>query len=119
VITQLLNIGLVPVFQHAGLALAIGLGAVINAVWLLVGLMRRGSYKPLAGWGRFTLQVVAASALLAVFLLWFGGRQDWPELRSQLLQRIALLALALIGGAAIYLGSLWAAGLRFRQLLRR
>ena len=119
VITQLLNIGLVPVFQHAGLALGIGLGAVINAVWLLVGLMRRGSYKPLAGWGRFTLQVVAASALLAVFLLWFAGRQDWPELRSQLLMRIGLLALALTGGAAIYLGSLWAAGLRFRQLLRR
>lgn len=119
VITQLLNIGLVPVFQHAGLALAIGLGAVINAVWLLVGLLRRGSYRPLPGWGRFTLQVVAASALLAVFLLWFAGRQDWPELRSQFVMRIGLLALALAGGAALYLGALWAAGLRFRQLLRR
>ncbi len=119
VITQLLNIALVPLLQHAGLALAIGLGAVINAVWLLAGLLRRGSFKPLPGWGRFVLQVVAASALLAVFLMWFAGRQDWPELRSQFLMRIGLLALALAGGAAIYLGALWAAGLRFRQLLRR
>ncbi len=119
VITQLLNIALVPLLQHAGLALAIGLGAVINAVWLLAGLLRRGSFKPLPGWGRFVLQVVAASALLAVFLMWFAGRQDWPELRNQFLMRIWLLTLALAGGAAIYLGALWAAGLRFRQLLRR
>jgi putative peptidoglycan lipid II flippase len=42
------------------LALSIGLGALINAVWLLIGLMRRGSYKPTPGWGVFALQVVAA-----------------------------------------------------------
>ncbi len=119
VITQLLNIALVPLLQHAGLALAIGLGAVVNALWLLIGLLRRGSYQPLPGWWRFGLQVVSASALLAVYLLWFAGRQDWPELRQQSLWRMGLLAMALIGGAAIYLSALWAAGLRFRQLLRR
>ena len=32
VITQLLNLALVPYFQHAGLALAIGIGALINAL---------------------------------------------------------------------------------------
>ena len=52
VLTQLLNIALVPLLQHAGLALSIGLGALINAGWLLVGLLRRGSYKPAPGWGR-------------------------------------------------------------------
>jgi hypothetical protein len=46
VITQLLNIALVPLLKHAGLALSIGLGAMINAGWLLVGLLRRGSYRP-------------------------------------------------------------------------
>lgn len=57
VITQLLNLALVPVLQHAGLALAIGLGACINALWLLFGLLRRGSYRPEPGWGLFALRV--------------------------------------------------------------
>ena len=47
------------------LALAIGLGALLNAGWLLVGLVRRGAYRPSPGWARFGLQVLAASALLA------------------------------------------------------
>jgi putative peptidoglycan lipid II flippase len=42
-ITQLLNLLFVPWLAHAGLALSIGVGALINAVWLLVGLLRRGT----------------------------------------------------------------------------
>ncbi len=34
-----------------------------------MGLTRRGIYTPAPGWGVFTLQVVAASEMLAVFLL--------------------------------------------------
>lgn len=51
VLTQLLNAILVPWLAHAGLALAIGLGACINALALLTGLRRRGVYRPGAGWG--------------------------------------------------------------------
>ncbi|MDP3708205.1 MAG: lipid II flippase MurJ, partial [Polaromonas sp.] len=119
VITQLLNLALVPYFQHAGLALAIGIGALINALWLLLGLMRRGSYKPAPGWGVFALQVVAASALLAVFLLWAEAAVNWVGLKSQYLQRIWLLALVLCASSAIYFVVLWVSGLKLRQLLRR
>ena len=119
VITQLLNLALVPIFQHAGLALAIGIGALINALWLLLGLMRRGSYQPAPGWGVFALQVVAASALLAVFLLWAADSVNWISLRAQYLQRIWLLALVLSASAAIYFVALWVSGLKLRQLLRR
>ena len=118
VITQLLNLALVPIFQHAGLALAIGIGALINALWLLVGLMRRGSYQPAPGWGVFGLQVVAASALLAVFLLWAADSVNWISLRSQYLQRIWLLSVVLSASAAIYFVALWVSGLKLRQLLR-
>ena len=38
VVTQLMNIGLVPWLRQAGLALSISLGAMLNAGWLLVGL---------------------------------------------------------------------------------
>ena len=48
VVTQLLNLWLVPRLAHAGLALSIGLGATLNALWLLLGLLRRGSYQVVA-----------------------------------------------------------------------
>ncbi len=119
VITQLLNLALVPYFQHAGLALAIGIGALINALCLLVGLMRRGSYTPAPGWGMFALQVLAASALLAVFLLWAAGSVSWTGLKSLYMQRIGLLALVLFASAAIYFVALRLSGLKLRQLVRR
>ncbi len=119
IVTQLLNLVLVPYFQHAGLALAIGMGALINASFLLVGLIRRGSYAPAPGWGIFFLQVLAASALLAVFLLWAEGAVNWVGLKHQYLRRIGLLALVLCASAAIYFTALWVSGLKLRQLLRR
>ena len=119
VITQLLNLALVPVFQHAGLALAIGIGALINALLLLLGLMRRGSYTPGPGWGVFACQVIAASALLAVFLLWAAGSVNWTGLKSQYLQRIWLLAIVLCTSSAIYFVALWVSGLKLHQMLRR
>jgi putative peptidoglycan lipid II flippase len=119
IVTQLLNLALVPLFKHAGLSLSIGLGAMLNALWLLMGLLRRGSYRPKPGWGRFTLQVLAASALLVIYLLWAAGLVDWVALRSQHWLRIGWLALLLSGAALVYLGAAWAAGLNLRQFLRR
>jgi len=119
VITQLLNLALVPFLQHAGLALAIGIGALINALWLLLGLRKRGSYRPAPGWAVFALQVLAASALLAVFLLWSAQAVSWTGLRAESFKRIGLLALVLLASAAIYFGALWAAGLKLRKLMRR
>ncbi len=118
-ITQVLNYFLVPYFAHAALTLSIGIGALVNALWLLLGLLRRGSYKPLAGWGLFSLQVLAACALLAVFLMWANGSVDWVVLRAQSFKRIWLVALVLIASAAIYFVALWAAGMKLRQLVRR
>ncbi len=119
IITQLLNLALVPLFAHAGLALAIGIGALINALWLLIGLIRRGSYQPLPGWGRFTGQVLIASALLAVFL-WGADRYvDWTGLRSDIFKRIMLLAGVLFASVAIYFIAILATGFKLKQLLNR
>ena len=118
IVTQLLNLVFVPLFAHAGLTLAIGVGALINALALLIGLVRRGSFKPAPGWGLFALQVLAATALLAIFLMWAAGSLAWvgPEVRD--LQRILVMALVLLASAAIYFVALWAAGLKLRALLR-
>ncbi len=119
VLTQLMNLVLVPLFHVAGLSLSIGLAALVNAGLLLTGLIRRGTFKPEPGWGRFLLQVLAGSALLVVYLLWAGQSFDWIALRSESLKRAGLLLLTLGGAALVYLGSVWAAGLNPRQFLRR
>ena len=119
VLTQCLNLLLVPYFAHAGLALAIGLGAMVNALWLLIGLMRRGAYMPTPGWARFGLQVVAASALLAVFLMWAAARFAWLGFEGQALQRVGLLALCVGGGVLVYFLALLLAGLNLRQFVRK
>jgi putative peptidoglycan lipid II flippase len=124
VITQLLNLALVPVLKrydmgHVGLALSIGIGALINAGWLLMGLKRRGSYDPAPGWGRFLLQVFAATALLAVFLMWGAYSFPWMQWRDEPMKRVAMMAAMLAGSAFLYFGALWAAGVKLRQFVTR
>ncbi|MEY4138530.1 MAG: hypothetical protein RLZZ371_712 [Pseudomonadota bacterium] len=119
VLTQILNALLVPVFAHAALTLSIGIGALVNALWLLIGLLKRGSYKPEPGWGLFVLQVLAACVLLGLFLMWANGFFAWTALRAESGKRIGLLALILLASGVIYFLALWAAGMKLRQFLRR
>ena len=119
VITQLLNIALVPLLKHAGLALSIGLGALINALWRVVGLRKRGSYQPAPGWLRFGLQVLAATALLTAFLLWAAASIPWVDMRTEGFKRAGLMALMLLGSAALYFVALWAGGVKLRQFVLR
>ena len=119
VLTQLLNLVFVPIFGHAGLALAIGLGALVNALSLLIGLRRRGSYVPAPGWTVFVVRVLGASGLLAVFLWWTAHAVSWTALQAVYVQRIGLMALVLLASAAIYFIALWATGMKLKQLLRR
>ncbi len=104
VLTQLLNVLLVPRLQHAGLAWSIGLAALVNAAWLLVGLLRRGAYQPSAGWCKYLVQVLAAACLLAAWLLWLGDRWDWLAL-GEWSARGAMLA-SLVSSALLYFGVL-------------
>ena len=119
VITQLLNIALVPVLKHAGLALSIGIGALINAGWLLIGLLRRGSYQPTPGWGKFILQVMLGTALVGVFLFWSAGTFPWLQWRIEPWKRVGAMAAMLAGAGAIYFVALIASGLKLRQFVTR
>jgi putative peptidoglycan lipid II flippase len=118
-LTQLLNLVLVPRLGHAGLALSIGLAALVNAGWLLVGLRRRGSFKPAPGWGLFMLRVAMASALMGVWLAWMGQRVDWMALGQQPGWRVLMLALALSAAGLVYFAVLWVCGVRPRQFMRQ
>ncbi|GAA4407292.1 murein biosynthesis integral membrane protein MurJ [Quisquiliibacterium transsilvanicum] len=119
VVTQLLNLVLVPVIAHAGLALSISLGAWANAGLLLAGLRRRGLYRPRAGWLRLSVQVGAATLAMAAMLAATVPRFDWIAMHATPLLRIGA-ALGLVAlGAALYLAVLLLAGIRPRQFRRR
>ena len=115
--TQLFNVLFVPFLQHAALTLSIGLGGLVNALWLLAGLIRRGRYQPHAGWGVFGAQVVGATLLMSGFLVWGARSFDWIGIAA--LPRAGLLAALVVGAVLIYFGALSASGLKLRQLLRR
>ncbi len=119
VLTQMMNAVFVPLLAHAGLALSIGLGALVNAAWLLIGLRRLGTYTPAPGWRAFSWRVVLATALLAAWLAWAGQAIDWIGLQAHRLERVGLLAACLAAAAALYFGTLVATGLNLRAFARR
>jgi putative peptidoglycan lipid II flippase len=119
VLTQALNVLLVPWLQHAALTLTIGIGAMVNAGWLLAGLIRRGSYKPEPGWGRFLLQVAIGTLVLAALLAWGDRYFDWIALREARLLRAGLLAALVAAAAALYFSALALAGVKLRGFMRR
>ncbi len=117
--TQLMNLLFVPWFGHAGLALSIGLGALINAGCLLIGLRRVGAYTPAPGWPAFLARVLLASAALAAALAWAAWGVDWIGLAAHRGLRIGLLAAVLAGVALLYFGLLALLGMRPRQFMRQ
>jgi putative peptidoglycan lipid II flippase len=119
VLTQIMNAIFVPYLGHVGLALSVSLGAMINAVWLFVGLKRVGAYIPEPGWGGFSLRVFAATALLGAVLFWGERAIDWVGLVDHQAQRIGWLVLCLGGAAVLYFGSLLASGVKLQQFMRR
>jgi len=117
--TQLMNLLFVPWLGHAGLALSIGLAALVNATWLLTGLKRAGAYRPLPGWGVFMVRVGLGCAALGALLFWAAGHVDWIGLQAHAWQRAGWMAAVLTGAALLYFGVLLASGLRVAHFRRR
>jgi putative peptidoglycan lipid II flippase len=119
VATQVLNLLLVPWLAHAGLALAISLGAWLNSGWLLVGLRRRGVYQPGAGWRGYGARIAFALVAMGA-ALWFGGQRfDWTAMQAQPLARAATVLGLVAVGAIVYFATLLAVGLRPQSMLRQ
>jgi putative peptidoglycan lipid II flippase len=118
VLTQVLNLVLVPSLAHAGLALAIGLGACINALLLYIGLRRRQLYRPQPGWWLFLGKVVLALGLMGATLLWVSWNIDWTAGTLSIAARAFWLAVTLGSGGLVYLITLRLLGLRVADFLR-
>ena len=118
VITQLMNLAFIVPLKHAGLALAIGLGACLNAALLYRGLRANGVYTPQPGWVVFLLKVAAAVGFMAVVLFSSMGEASWWLHAGWQKKLPAVLGLVALGAAA-YGATLALFGFRLRDFSRR
>jgi putative peptidoglycan lipid II flippase len=119
ILTQLLNLVLVPTLAHAGLALAIALGATINAGALYIGLRRRGVYQVQPGWLLFLGRQSLALIAMGVFISLIGAGIDWTGADLDRLMRVVWLGGTLGGGLTVYLAALWLLGVRPSDFQRK
>jgi putative peptidoglycan lipid II flippase len=118
VATQAMNLAFIGPLKHAGLALAIGLGACLNAGLLYRVLRKQGIYLPQPGWPVFVLKVAASVGFMAVVLFTSMGDAAWwlaASWHSKVPAAIGLVAL----GFACYAACLLAFGFRPRDFSRR
>jgi putative peptidoglycan lipid II flippase len=118
VVTQAMNLAFIGALRHAGLALAIGLGACMNAALLYRILRKRGIFVPQPGWATFVLKVGAAVGVMAAVLYAAMGRTDWWLAAPAHLKLPAAVGLAGLG-AIVYGACLFALGFRPRDFSRR
>jgi putative peptidoglycan lipid II flippase len=116
--TQVMNFAFIVPFKHAGLALAIGLGACLNALMLYFFLRKQNIYAPQPGWLSFTLKIALAVTAMAA-ALWYamGPEQAW--LRAGWQWKTGMLAMLVLLGVAVYGACLYALGFRPRHFSMR
>ena len=120
VITQLMNVLFVFVLdlQHAGLALAIGLGACVNASLLYYHLRRANYFDPQAGWLMFLLKLLVALLVMAAVLYFaMGDASSW--LAFSLIRRLLYISGLVVLGGVSYFAMLMLLGFRPRDYIRR
>lgn len=100
---------------HAGLALATGIAALLNAGLLLKGLLREDAYAPRHGWTAFSVRVMVATSAMSVAIAWLAGPLDaW--LSADAASRLLKLGAAVVAGLAVYALTLLLSGFRPNQL---
>jgi putative peptidoglycan lipid II flippase len=101
--------------NHAGLALAISIAALLNAYLLYRGLRRDGVVRHSAGWRNLVLQVVAANGAMWVILDQLSRPFAW-WIDAGLWDRAGWLTVSIAAAAGIYFLVLLSLGLRSADL---
>ena len=117
-VTQTLNCVLILPLQHAGLALATGLGACFNAAVLFYKLRSYEVYQPQSGWAIFFAKLCGALVIMGIVLWWFSGDQaSWLTMPAH--NKLLKLAMLVALGVAAYFATLALLGFRIRDFARR
>lgn len=118
--TQVMNVLFVFVIPlaHAGLALAIGLAACLNAALLFWKLRAHDLYQPQPGWPLYLLKLLLGlAAMVAALLAVMHQMPEWSD--GNMLMRFGRLAVLIGAGVAAYFGVLALLGFRPRHFSRR
>jgi putative peptidoglycan lipid II flippase len=118
VATQLMNLLFIPFFQHAGLALAIGLGSCLNSAILFYLLRKRGIFQPEPGWLLFTGKIFVALLALGL-VLWFGMGTEQHWLTTHGWSRVVHLGWLVLSGVTVYFIVLGMLGFRLKDFSKR
>jgi putative peptidoglycan lipid II flippase len=113
-----MNLAFIVPFKHAGLALAIGLGACLNAALLYRGLRRAGVYAPQPGWAGFASKAALAVAAMSALLYFAMGPSAW-WLQAAWQHKAAATCALVAFGALVYGALLLLLGFRLRDFARR
>jgi putative peptidoglycan lipid II flippase len=116
--TQLMNLAFIVPLKHAGLALALGLGACLNAALLYRALRKAGIYTPQPGWAAFAAKTALAVAAKAALLHFAMGPSGWWLQAPWQHKLPAIVALVLLGMGA-YGALLFMLGMRWQDYARR
>ncbi len=118
VLAMVVNTLLCAVFigpmAHAGLTLASSIAGYVNCFVLLMLLVRRGIYQPLAGWAWFLVQLAIAGGVMSIYLVYMAGDVSF-WLDKPLVYRIGVLLGHILIASVIYVASLMLCGMRFAQ----
>jgi putative peptidoglycan lipid II flippase len=96
---------------HAGLALAISIAALVNALLLYRGLQREGVIDKSAGWLRLLPKIGVACAVMAFCIIQIQHPLDW-WIDASIFSRVAWLALCIGVGGGSYFAVLLGLGIR-------
>jgi putative peptidoglycan lipid II flippase len=120
VVTQAFNVLFVFGIHlaHAGLALAISMGACLNGLLLFWQLRKQDLFQPQPGWPVFLIKLlVAVSVMSAVLLGLMHVMPAWSD--GQMLDRFLRLGGLVIAGVVAYFGMLLLLGFRLKDFARK
>ncbi|UPT37574.1 murein biosynthesis integral membrane protein MurJ [Pseudomonas amygdali] len=118
IVTQLLNLAFIVPLQHAGLALAISVGACINAGLLFWQLRKQDLFQPQPGWTVFLFKLVVAVVVMSAVLLGLMHVMPaWDE--GHMLERFLRLGALVAAGVVTYFAMLLLLGFRLRDFARK
>ncbi|PZP25385.1 murein biosynthesis integral membrane protein MurJ [Pseudomonas kuykendallii] len=118
VVTQLMNLAFVVPLRHAGLALAISLGACLNAGLLYWQMRKQRMFDLQPGWMPFLVKlVVAVGVMCGVLLAGIQLLPGWDQ--GDMPVRLLRLGVLVAAGVLAYFGSLALLGFRLHHFARR
>ena len=100
---------------HAGLALAISVAALLNALLLYRGLIASAVLQHSSGWSALLLQVLVANVVMWAVIAWLDRDLSW-WLGVSNVDRISWLTISIAAGAGAYFLVLVLLGLRPSKL---